>query len=1105
MDPKVRATFQHYGLQTLSQLANAFDTRLEPYAVRDSRGRVSTVATTTASPPLSPTTTTTPTTSSATKEQQQQQRYACLIHEEAQLRASLFEKVAVVEHQLSSRTLLADDALIALQTLPRSTLEVLLLAALSSSSSSSSPAPHHAPSASPTPTHASVQESNEEQSQRPHSTTVANHPHQHHPFGPLLGPSFESIVQSVRARREAEHLPSPLPLTVRVCRSGVAEVVPRDDVQRGDLLLLHHGETVPCDALLLTAPFVHEEDAEALPVEEVEGIQRGLGPHKGGGGGILVRGERITGSLECIPRRPITSPYAVCTVFGCYSALAQQCEILLPHAKCTVMALAIRTPSESSWSCTAAPPAEGEDDESAVVVPTSEGDDVNSTQPHQAMMGSVSRRNPGVPGNHTSTSLLPATAAAGLSVRQRKRILHSLVTSLPLFLAPVPTVQQANRTALLQMHHSGVVLVECEPFLLVPGKYRVEAALLWGQQPVEGTSVDALLQAVPQEPSAASDDTEAARRLGGGGRGLFQHPKTGRGTTHRHPAAAAAGSGRALVISSLLSYSGSEDHSSSTAAKGTSSHNNKAAVVVASRYVPTLSQHDRMLPLLVGAMLAAWPPLQREPPRSSEPPSSSARTNHQMASEAMHRLLFHSSSTSEAEEGRDLPSHATIHAALRMEQKGFQPLSDPVRIPLHSGCDVTARLFTYVKQPPPLPAAPFEGTRSAAASANIDGTPADDRTGHAVLVVYGPAPDVLSVSSFCATPKGQVRVSSGAPSSDPYLDQALHEVACSPDFVVGIATADILWNLIGTRIVPSPKDVAALLAQSTSLCYQGALVCLPELRPKVGQGLQALAAGEEDDGVARDTTTHSSPSLRKVTVVSFNRSGLRLQSLLRRAMLPVTSSSSSSSSSSEEGSCAAIVVVSPDALGRWRHSPAPPAPSISGLSLADCAVVQSTLRETVQQYCEWTMAARQTAADGRVSSTHSSVFSPPPPAQLHQEGHHESTGNPLRYMGGVSVIVTSLCGLHMLPVATTAVVWDRRRPRQDPQQKQQRHAPLRMATQDCYEDNDALSYGVLRQQCDIRLAPDGTLQDIATALHMADRFWSAHRHPSGFTAEVAVQ
>ncbi len=64
------------------------------------------------------------------------------------------------------------------------------------------------------------------------------------------------------------------PLSVRVERKGIIEVVPIDNVKIGDVMLVRNGEIVPCDSVLLS-PLAYFDYAfvtgESLPVENTEG------------------------------------------------------------------------------------------------------------------------------------------------------------------------------------------------------------------------------------------------------------------------------------------------------------------------------------------------------------------------------------------------------------------------------------------------------------------------------------------------------------------------------------------------------------------------------------------------------------------------------------------------------------------------------------------------------------------------------------------------------------------------------------------------------------------------------------------------------------------
>lgn len=190
----------------------------------------------------------------------------------------------------------------------------------------------------------------------------------------------------------------------------------------------------------------------------------------------------------------------------------------------------------------------------------------------------------------------------------------------------------------------------------------------------------------------------------------------------------------------------------------------------------------------------------------------------------------------------------------------YQPITEPTVIRLKGSKRITARLFGYTR--------------------HLVGAARGDVHRHAVLVVYGDARTVMHTSSFMASPKGQVRVDRSA---EQVIDGLESSVVCAPEFLFGIATADILWDHVGTKNIPSPSDLAALLAQTTSLCYQGAFVCEVGIRPSVVNGVRSLM----DLGI-------------RVVISSCTRSAPRLQHLLLRRC----------------GFSQTRMVV-PDPLGRW--------------------------------------------------------------------------------------------------------------------------------------------------------------------------------------------
>lgn len=218
----------------------------------------------------------------------------------------------------------------------------------------------------------------------------------------------------------------------------------------------------------------------------------------------------------------------------------------------------------------------------------------------------------------------------------------------------------------------------------------------------------------------------------------------------------------------------------------------------------------------------------------------------------------------EASIKRFLVADAHVCDVLRHQ---YQPLSHPTVL-RWKGHRITARLFGYTSH---LPRAARGDTQR-----------------HAVLVIHGDARTVLAMSAFMASAKGQVRIDRG---TEQLLQHLESSAVCAPEYLFGVATADILWDYVGTKNIPSPTDLAALLAQTTSLCYQGAYVCEVGVRRNVVEGAQRLAAPVTAGGLGL-----------QVVFASSSRTPQQLQHLLGlRCHL---------------GS-SGLEIVTPDPLGRW--------------------------------------------------------------------------------------------------------------------------------------------------------------------------------------------
>ena len=206
-----------------------------------------------------------------------------------------------------------------------------------------------------------------------------------------------------------------------------------------------------------------------------------------------------------------------------------------------------------------------------------------------------------------------------------------------------------------------------------------------------------------------------------------------------------------------------------------------------------------------------------------------------------------------------------IHDVLRPQ---YQPVSDAAVLHL-KGRRITARLFGYTK--------------------HLCHAARADTQRHAVLVVYGDARTVLQTSALMASPKGQVRIDR---STEQLLQTLEESVVCKPEFLFGVATADILWDYVGTKNIPSPTDLAALLAQTTSLCYQGAFVCEVGVRKNAVEGVQRLSSPLSRGGLGM-----------QVVLTSNTRTTQQLQHLLLRRC--------------HHAFTGKVEIVAPDALGRW--------------------------------------------------------------------------------------------------------------------------------------------------------------------------------------------
>jgi hypothetical protein len=133
------------------------------------------------------------------------------LSQETRAQCSVVENSLAYQHGLASGTM-DDGEAAALRSLPRATLEILLLTALDVSK------------------------------RRGDETAL---------FGPVLGPSFRSYVECRCARKLATPGVELLQNRVTVRRGGVETTVAAVHVLEGDILVLRDGDRLPVDALLL--------------------------------------------------------------------------------------------------------------------------------------------------------------------------------------------------------------------------------------------------------------------------------------------------------------------------------------------------------------------------------------------------------------------------------------------------------------------------------------------------------------------------------------------------------------------------------------------------------------------------------------------------------------------------------------------------------------------------------------------------------------------------------------------------------------------------------------------------------------------------------------
>lgn len=213
-----------------------------------------------------------------------------------------------------------------------------------------------------------------------------------------------------------------------------------------------------------------------------------------------------------------------------------------------------------------------------------------------------------------------------------------------------------------------------------------------------------------------------------------------------------------------------------------------------------------------------------------------------------------------------LEADAHVTQVLRPQ---YVPMSNPVPISM-KGASVKAQLFKY----------------------QLSNALHSDVNQRVVLVVFGNSEAVLQLCFLASTPRGICRLDDSI--------RSLHDATrdrdmCSPAMLFSVATADIHWDLIGSKCQPGPVELAALVAGSTDLCFQGTLASLVSLRES------AISA----------TKLFTEKLNKRVCIVSFARDNSRLEKMVSRLC-----------------STAEATVITPDALGRWTNNPPPPCGSV---------------------------------------------------------------------------------------------------------------------------------------------------------------------------------
>jgi hypothetical protein len=666
---------------------------------------------------------------------------APLVREEAVALAQLMDAASDSTHALSCVTM-SDDETSTIRSLPRATLEALVLASCATYRAYKST------------------------SSFSQGTSSSAFPH---PFGAVLGPQFDALVALKTSKHAQNSMPPLLPLTTTVQRNGTPGlVVSTNDVEEGDLLILCHGDVVPCDALLLATRSVLLHSAGSHKSEHRFHPKRD----------VFVNTARISGSTLPLERR--SGCFQLCDRFGSMSILPQQSVIEIGRGStyddCDVqlLAVALRPPPTSSW---------------------------------------VARQKESVSG--------------ALSTRENVAVAPSAnVELLPLFVVPIPSIRQFQRCAMLRAAMCQTVIIEVEGILLDESAYSVTSAVWGGQWYSAVNGAKALMHNNPVDMSTT----------------LLSGSSINHSVSHL--------SAVAPSIADMATVEGEPT--------GHAPHVNTRHAVHS--FVTSASHGSRVAAMAIGPglqslVIAAMMATSYDSPQVGTTPAPDGTPQH---------AVGHSCSPQSAI-NKFLLADPHIHDVLRLQ---YQPVSDAAVLHL-KGRRITARLFGYTK--------------------HLSHAARGDTQRHAVLVVYGDARTVLQTSALMASPKGQVRIDR----STEQLLQALEEsVVCKPEFLFGIATADILWDYVGTKNIPSPTDLAALLAQTTSLCYQGSFVCEVGVRKNVVEGAQRMSLPLSRGGLGM-----------QVVLTSNTRTAQQLRHLLLRRCHHVFTSK--------------VEIVAPDALGRW--------------------------------------------------------------------------------------------------------------------------------------------------------------------------------------------